>query len=571
MKRILKIVVPVILAILIAFCIGWYFLQYNTTATRDFLLHQARQLEADGKHEMAVWFYDLAYAQSKGSDVVAIELAEQFKAIGNYTKAEYTLSKAIETAPTAELYTALSRTYVEQGKLRDAVNMLNQIQDPDMKALLDGLRPATPVASAESGNYTQYLSVSFTTGDYVLYVSCNGDYPSIKSDLYSGAIRLSGGNTTLFAVAVAENGLVSQLSVYNYVISDVVEEVNFIDSAVEAAVRQLLGVEEGSVIYSSNLWNITEFTVPTEAESCADLLWMRQLQKLTILGGFSDLQLLSNLQQLQSLTIVGSSISQSDLQVIATLPQLQQLTLDSCNLSSIVALSEATGLVSLDLRGNAIRDASALVALPQLQKLCLRGNALINLDDICKIETLTELDVSYNYLISTAPAAALTGLTSLDVSGNGLMKLEGIGQLTALRHFAAAYNNLIDVNILEGCTDLQTLDVSHNTLLNISVLAKLTNLTDLDFSHNEVTSLPKLSKTCSLYTINGAYNSLTSLDALSGLESLTYIYMDYNTSLSNVNSLVKCPVLKELYVYGSRVRDISKLADAGIYVQYTPV
>ena len=104
MKKILKIAIPLLLAITILLSIGWYFFQYNTTFTRDFLLQQARRLEDEGKHDLAVWFYNLAYEQSQGSDAVAIELAQQFKEIGNYTKAEYTLSKAIEDGGSVELY-----------------------------------------------------------------------------------------------------------------------------------------------------------------------------------------------------------------------------------------------------------------------------------------------------------------------------------------------------------------------------------------------------------------------------------------------------------------------------------
>ena len=40
--------------------------------------------------------------------------------------------------------------------------------------------------------------------------------------------------------------------------------------------------------------------------------------------------------------------------------------------------------------------------------------------------------------------------------------------------------------------------------------------------------------------------------------------------LSNINSLQHCKALVEVFVYGTKVTNVSKLADAGILVHYTP-
>ena len=579
MKKFLKIAIPLLLAVLILVGIGWYFLQYNTGFTRDFLLQQARRLEEDGKHELAVWFYNLAYEQSKGNDAVAIELAQQFKDIGNYTKAEYTLSKAIEDGGSAELYIALCKTYLEQDKLRDAVLMLDKVADPEVKAQLDAMRPAAPVASAQSGTYMQYISVELT-GEGTLYVNLQEDFPSLHTDLYREAITLEEGQTTLFAVSVAENGLVSPLSVYHYVVGSVVEEVEFADPAVEAAVRAKLGVDESYTIYSNQLWDISAFTVPAEAVSCEDLKWMPYIEELTILGGsFTDIRVLGELTRLRYLCISDIVMSKSSLQVIAGLPLLQDLSLRNCSISSIAPLAVCTELTHLDLSGNAIRDIAPLAGLLKLQELNLQSNAVINPQDISTLPALQVLDLSYNYLATTAPLGSLTTLTSLDISSNDLMRLEGLGTLTNLLHFAASDNNLIDVNILSGCTQLQTLVVSNNTLLNIDVAATLTNLVKLDFSHNEVTQLPKFKTTCALQVIDGSYNALSSLDRLSKLENLSHIYMDYADTkvaangkrLTNVDALQYCPKLEQVHIYGTKVRNVSKLTDKGIYVEYTPL
>ena len=124
MKKAAKFLVPVILGAVILASIVWYLFAYDRAFTRDTLLNQARYQNVHGNPRIASWFYDAAYNFSGHDKNIAIELANQYKHDGNYTKAEVTLTQAIRNAPTPELYTALCRSYVEQDKLLDAVNLL---------------------------------------------------------------------------------------------------------------------------------------------------------------------------------------------------------------------------------------------------------------------------------------------------------------------------------------------------------------------------------------------------------------------------------------------------------------
>lgn len=151
MKKAIKIIVPLLLFLVVLFSICWYLFIYDRNFTQSFLLNRARAADAKGNYSNAAWFYDLAYRHSHEDETVAIELAEQFKSIGNYTKAEYTLSNAISDGGSAELYVALCKTYVEQDKLRDAVAMLDHIADPIIKAELDARRPQAPETDLQDG------------------------------------------------------------------------------------------------------------------------------------------------------------------------------------------------------------------------------------------------------------------------------------------------------------------------------------------------------------------------------------------------------------------------------------
>ena len=213
MKRFLKALVPFVLILGILASIFWYLLVYDREFTRDMLIAQARHLDAAGKADFAAKLYDLAYDYTGKDEDVAIELANQYRNDGNYTKAEYTLTNAIADGGSVELYTALSKTYVEQDKLQDAVAMLDSIPDPRIRAEMDQLRPAAPQAVPEPGYYNKYIQVEFISSSGKLYYTTNREYPSTANAPFTEPMSLPGGETVIYAVSVDSNGLVSPLTI----------------------------------------------------------------------------------------------------------------------------------------------------------------------------------------------------------------------------------------------------------------------------------------------------------------------------------------------------------------------
>ena len=303
MKKFIRVLVPLLLAVLIIASIGWYLFTYDRGFTRDFLLTQARYNDLHGNSRLSSWFYDLAYNFSNHDENVAIELANLYKADDNYTKAEYTLTNAINSEPSAELFTALCKTYVEQDKLLDAVSLLDKITNPDIKAEIEAQRPDAPISNYEPGYYSQYIDVTLYAAGK-LYYTTNGEYPSVKDPVYESPITLPAGETTIYAIAVGDNGLVSPLTVLGYTVTGVIEEVKFADPAMEAALRELTGTRDGDSVYTSQLWQITEFTVPEDTKVYTDLTFMPYLEKLTIANQDIDsLESLSSLTKLTSLDL----------------------------------------------------------------------------------------------------------------------------------------------------------------------------------------------------------------------------------------------------------------------------
>ncbi len=567
MKKNVKRILPILLAIVIFASIFWYLFSYDRDFTRDMLVQGARFFEDRGQHSIAAWFYDRAYAQSHGDAAVAIELAEHFRAQGNYTQAEITLSRAIAEGSTPELYIALSKTFVEQNKLLDAVTMLDNIPDASLREKIAALRPAAPTATPDSYYHNQYITVELTGHGGKLYVTTDSSYPSIKNGISDGQLPLESGETIIKALTVGDNGLVSPLATFNYTIIDVIKEVTFTDPVIDAAVREALGFDAAATIYSSDLWTIPELALPEGADSYLDLANLPYLQKLTIEGGSApSLEGLNGLTTLKELTIRNVNLKNTDLLIIAALPNLEKLTLTGCGLSGIDNLAEAKHLQHLDLSDNSIRDFSALSFMAGLTYLDLSNNALTSLNAASAMVGLQTLKVAGNSLTSLSPISGCTALKELDVGTNAITSLAGLENMTGLTVLNASANNLTDAMPLSGLTALQTLDLSNNALTDISCLSKLNALQFFYFQNNQVTALPAWSSSSPLIVIDGSHNQIYSLAPLARFQALNYVLMEDN-NITSVADLVYCSNLIKVNVYNNPITDVSALTNPGDHEQ----
>lgn len=569
MKRVLKRILPICLAALVICSIAWYLFVYDRNFTRDILLNAARHFEEEGNHSAAAWIYDLAYRHAYNDENVAIELADQYKAAGNYTKAEVTLSNAIKDGGTAKLYIALCNTYVEQDKLMDAVKMLDSISIPEIKEELDALRPAAPTASHTPGFHSQYISVEISAQNGTLYVTSDRTYPTTESDPYTGAIPLILGENYIQALVVGENGLVSPLATFGYTIGGVIEEVSISDKTMDTLIRNQLGVDANTQLYTDDLWTIKSLEVPSDVTDYSFMSLLTSLERLVIENGHGDMTQISGLKALTELYVADTNLSTEAINAIGQLPYLQVLTLTDCQVSSIEGLSKALKLTYLDLHGNAIRDITPLSFTSNLEYLDLSHNALTNLSAISALTKLDTLDVSYNSLSSIIPAAGCTALTYLDISYNTINSIGALSGLTALREFRAASNAISDVTPLSGALGLTYVDISQNQIFDLSPLAPLKSIQTLNFARNNVSALPDFGTDCALVTIDGSNNHLLTISGLAGYQHINKIIMDYN-DIKSVNALTSCPNLTHVSVFGNPVSEVSALTNLSIIVYYDP-
>ena len=552
MKRVLKIVIPLVVVLALLGTAAWFFLSFRADLTAGFLRGQAAKMVERERYSRAVTYYNWAWQLDPENQEIPLALAEAYAGSGNYTKAEYTLVRAISARPQdVDLYVALCQVYVAQDKLLDAVQMLDRTSDAEVKAALDELRPAAPVLSPENGYYTEYIEVTADGGGNAVYLSIDGDYPSMEDDAYTGPVTLPGGETMVMAVAVDENQMVSQAVQNGYTIGGVVEPVTLNDPAIDAAVREQLGMTAGETLMTDDLWSIAELTLPDTVADLADLSHFTGLTTLTIqnVSGL-DFSVLSQLTSLQTLDLSGCTISTGSLDAIAGLTGLRVLRLNNCALTDINALSQLTALTELQLANNSLTDI---------------GVTSLMLD----LETVT---LTNNPITSIAGLSACTKLKSLDISGCSVTSIASLSGKTALETLLAGNNQIADLSPLEGCTALSVLEVPYNLVSDISVLAQMPALTRFVGNNNQITAVPDFDEeTSKLQYIQLDYNEVADLAGLQGINSLNYVYADYN-QVETILPLKNNINLIQINVWDNPIpeEEVKSLQENSIIVNYNP-
>ncbi len=571
MKKALKVILPIFLILVLLIGGYWFFFQYRTDLTAEALAKLGdRQMEANN-YNAAIRYYSLANRLAPEDVDLSFHLAQAYMEVGNYSRTERVLVNAIYAAPDdVRLYVALSKTYVAQDKLLDAQQMLDNIKSPAVLAELSSRRPAAPVLTPEGGYYSEYITVSLSPGDdAACYFTTNGQYPSLNTDAYSQPVELGGGETTVCAVAVDDEGLVSPAIYVGYTIAGVVENVTFADPVLEAHVQELLH-RGNRTLQTDDLWSITELDLPEGMTTLEDLNYFTGLTRLS---GRNlpelDYAPLLGMGGLKELRLEGCTLTTANLETISACPNLETLSLPNCGLSNISPLQALTGLKSLDLTNNSINSITPLTGMNTLETLLLGTNALSTLPTMKGLASLRVLDLSQNNLDSLAPLSVCTTIQELSVANNKLTSIDAVGALVALQKLDASKNQVQNVDALAGLKNLTSFTMVDNLLKSIDFLEGSTVITEINIDYNDVEAVPALPEDCPLATFSAAHNFLADLSGLSGLKQLSYVNADYN-NITDISVLGSCPMLAQVNVYGTYIHDGGSLSDKGVVVNFTP-
>jgi len=549
MKHALKILIPlvVVAALVVGGC--WFFLNYRPDLTCRILTNRAAAAMDAGRYPRAVSLYQQAAKLDPDNTTLAVELADAYEHIDNYTKAEYTLVSAISDHPDVlNLYLALSRVYVAQDKLLDAEEMLSRVADSSVREQLSAMRPAAPVIQPGSGYYSQYVDASLSYSGGAAYLTTDGTFPSLADNLYTDPVQLQAGESKVEAVVVSDEGLVSPLAESGFTIGGVIEKYTFTDPAFEACVRKVLNKGKDDAVMTNELWALTSLDLTDDVADLSDLEQCHGLTSLSMHGTYGvDFSVLSKVPSLTTLDLSGCTVSSAGVEAIGSLTSLTSLNLSGCALTDISSFSGLTALTKLDLSSNAVSDLTALSGMSALEELKLGTNAVTSL----------------------TPLAACSSLKYLDVSSNQVTSLAALKNKKSLISLAAAGNQIADLSPLSGCAALQLLDVSSNSISDLSPIASLAYLQSVLANHNTLVKVPNFSAAQQLAKISLSNNAITDISGLAKLPILNYVDLDYN-KVTSLDALKECGNLVQVDASNNPLTNVSALTEHGVIVNYTP-
>ena len=240
------------------------------------------------------------------------------------------------------------------------------------------------------------------------------------------------------------------------------------------------------------------------------------------------------------------------LEELASLRSLVADGTDDDKIDDLTGLEAATGLESLSLFDNAVRDLTPLGHLGDLDTLWLDRNGLEDLEGLATLKGLATLRLTGNPVHDLSPLAGLTALTRLWLDQTGVLDLEPIAGLGALNTLILACADRNDFVARANCES--------ESITDISSLAGLTNLTTLDLNFNNVVDIRPLAELTRLNYLDLWGNEIEDLEPLSGLENLFWMDLDDN-EITDVRPLAGLSILEALHLNGNAVTDISPLAD----------
>ena len=575
MKKALKIVIPILIILALLGGAYWYFVRYNPLLTADLLSDLGDSFASYSHPGAALRCYQWANELAPRNGALSLKLAEACRKSGNYTKTERVLVQAIRANPdNPELYVRLSKLFVEQDKLLDAQKMLNSITSEVSAAEIARRRPAPPVVSPEGNYYTDYITVEIApaaAGSTCYYTAYNTDadvFPSL-ADAYTEPFRLDGGGTRVCAVAVSQDGLVSEATYVGYQIAHVVEDVQLHDAALEAYLRETRHIGSRT-IRTDDLWGIESLHLPEGLTSTEDLSYFTGLRELVIWDKESlDYSFLTKLYSLRHLELDHCGLSSQDLDIISACSSLEELVLTNCGLSNITALGQLAGLKLLDLTDNSIGDAAPVAGMAGLEELYLGHNALTVLPDFSAMTGLKILDLSYNALVRADGIRACTALEQLNLAHNQIESVEPVSSLTGLTFLNASNNPIADVSSLAALTKLEVFLMQDCLFTDVNFLENIASIREINIDYNETRAVPKFCEGCKLETISIAHNRIEDVSGLAGLQYLTLVNADYN-NIRDIDVLADCPVLAQVNVFVNYINDGGVLAEKGVVVNFKP-
>lgn len=306
-----------------------------------------------------------------------------------------------------------------------------------------------------------------------------------------------------------------------------------------------------------------------------------KLRKIDIIGEIKDLGPLTNLKNLETISIV--TRYNLDLKPLKKLIKLRHLSLNPPrNVNRIyqfedVDLSPLSGLhriVFLSLIDFGITNITPLMGLGNLGTLILKDNYINNISAIRFFDQLKQLDLSFSTEkdLKECQLDPLRNLSKMrkvyfapkDCISHIYKDISRFIKLDKMRGLNLSNTNLKDFSFLAKAKNLKFLYLHKNPVENLDVLRKVNkNLKFLGISKTQIKDFSFLEDLKHLETLNANFTSLKSVDFITkGSLKRRFHLTCHSCKISNIdilNSYADEKHLIMLEIMNSDIKDLSKM------------
>ena len=259
-------------------------------------------------------------------------------------------------------------------------------------------------------------------------------------------------------------------------------EIQWVDPALEALVRQVLNKPQG-VIYQEELDYITRLEL--YGESYLFFNYEDGGLRKGLDFHYRDLDDMQKMPKDGTYDLNGQQYTRgsiSSLADFANFRKLKELWLYKNSLKDLTGLVSLENLICLSLWDNEIQNASALSALRQLKYLDLSMNNIEEMTDFTGFDHIEYLGLAGNQISSLEFLSGFPSVFELSLGYTSLTNLEGLKNLESLERLKLLNLDGVqidDVSVLAGNTSLTTLQLKYLKVDNFD-LAQLTSIPNLD-------------------------------------------------------------------------------------------
>ena len=518
-----------------------------------------------GNFDTAIEHYTTAKSWKAKNQNVYLGLAKTYAAKEDFTKAAQIIDEAIEKKATTketgleQLYLMKIKIYTASGMFSTALDYIGNFEDQYILKKIQAARPSDLTYSPTQGSYdhTLKMKIDVREGETVYYTT-DGTTPTKFSNTYNAPINIGNGTTTITAVSIGSDGLISPKLSVTYEVTNANQPVEFDDEKIEKMVRNALSKPRGTILVKE-LETITELTndnVTGFVHTLSDLDFMPNLESLSLFGEkhITSISQLSGKTKLKTLWLSGCALDSEKINALGSLSALEFLDLSGNNITSISALSELTNLKFVYLENNKIADLTPLSKSKNIEFISASNNNLTAIPDFDSALKLTTLLVNKNRISDISTIHRLEALTFLDVGNNLIKNGKNIESLINLETLVICDNTLTNFDFLESLTKLTMLDVKNTDFMSLRPIEKL-NITSLDASGTELTNLSGIENFKSLTYLVIADTFVTDISPLASLESLDYLDIS-NLELKDISVLFNMKNLNTIKAAGFNFQGI---------------